>query len=161
MVPALKKNKCVFYGLLKLVSKLFFVSKFIILTYIDKLFFYFAYFDRQQWFLGGNGGFSRQKIFWGPNWAHFWHVSKLLLSPNLLSWLLFTSFFYFAYYDRKQWFLVGTGGFSRPNFFFGLNLDLSPNYLCLQFRFIDLRLLTSCFLTFFYYFITYYLSFIT
>ena len=116
-------------------------------------FFHFAHYDRQQWFLGGNGGFSCQKIFWGPNWAHFWHVSKLLLSPNSLSWLLFTSFFYFAYYDRKQWFLVGSGGFSRPNFF-GLNLDLSPNYLCLQIRFIDLRLLTFCFLTFFYYFIT-------
>ena len=27
------------------------------------------------------------------------------------------AFFYFAYYDRKQWFLVGTGGFSRLNFF--------------------------------------------
>ena len=58
--------------------------------------FYFAYFDRQQWFLGGNGGFSRQKFFWGPNWAHFWHVSKLLLSPNSLPWLLFTSFFLFC-----------------------------------------------------------------
>ena len=34
-----QKNICVFYGLLKLVSKLFFFSKFIILTFIDKLFF--------------------------------------------------------------------------------------------------------------------------
>ena len=63
-------------------------------------FFCFAYFDRQQWFLAGTGGFSRQKIFWGPNWAHFWLVSKLLLSPNSLSWLLFTSFF-FAYYENN------------------------------------------------------------
>ena len=59
-------------------------------------FFHFAYFDRQQWFLGGNWGFSRQKIFWCPNWAHFWLVSKLLLSPNSLSWLLFRSFFLFC-----------------------------------------------------------------
>ena len=84
--------------------------------YLDfylQAFFYFAYYDRKQWFLVGTGGFSRQKIFWGPNWAHFWHMSKLLLSPNLLSWLLFTSFFFnFAYYDRKQWYLTDLGGSS-------------------------------------------------
>ena len=69
-------------------------------------------------------------------------------------------FSYFAYYYRPQWSLFGTSGFSRLNFF-GLNLDLSPNYLCLQIRFIDLGSLTFCFLTFLYYFVAFYLLFIT
>ena len=51
--------------------------------------------------------------------------------------------------------------FQSSKFFFGLTLDLSPNFLCLQIRFIDLGSLTFCFLTFLYYFITFYLSFIT
>ena len=54
-------------------------------------------------------GFSRQKNFSGPNWAYF----CLLIDYLDLD---LQTVFYFTYYDRKQLFLVGTGGFSRLNF---------------------------------------------
>ena len=84
---SLQKNICVFYGLRKLVSKLIFCLQIQYLDFNSKAFFRFAYYDRQQWFLAGTGGFSRQNIFLGPNWAHFGPVSKLFLSQNSLSWL--------------------------------------------------------------------------
>ena len=139
----------------------FFVSKLNILTFIDKLFFVLhILIDNNDFLLVLE--VSVVKKFFEVQIEPIFDIcpNYFCLQIHYLDFYL-QAFFYFAYYDRKQWFLVGTGGFSRPNFFFGLNLDLSPNYLCLQIRFIDLRLLTFCFLTFFYYFITYYLSFNT
>ena len=94
-----------------------FVSKFIILTFIDKLFFYFAYYGRQQWFLAVPVGFSRQNFSrskWSPylTCVQITFVSKFI---NLT--FIYKLFFHFAYCDRKQWFLVGTGGFSHLFFF--------------------------------------------
>ena len=57
--------------------------------------------------------------------------TQALISPNpsKLTWIygwsniqfsgvhISSCLFYFAYYDRKQWFLVGTGGFSHLIFF--------------------------------------------
>ena len=136
----------------------FFVSKFIILTFIDK-FFHFAYFDRQQWFLAGTGGFSRQNNFLRSK------LSPFLTCPNYFCLQIYyldfylQAFFYFAYYDRKQWFLVGSGGFSGIDFFSVLLWTYLQIFFV--FCFTDLGSLTLCFLTFLYYFITLYLAFIT
>ena len=117
MVPALKKNICVFYGLLKLVSKLFFVSKFIILTYIDKLFFILHILIDSNDFLVAME-VSVVKKFFEVQIEPIFDIcpNYFCLQIHYLDFYL-QAFFYFAYYDRKQWFLVGTGGFSRLNFF--------------------------------------------
>ena len=112
------KNICVLYGPLKLVSKLFFVSKFIILTYIDKLFYILHILIDSNDFLVAievsvvKKNFLRSKLSPFLTCVQITFVSKFIILT-----FIYKLFFYFAYYDRKQWFLVGTGGFSRPNFF--------------------------------------------
>ena len=53
---------------------------------------------------------------------------------------LATVLFHFAHYDRHQWFLAGTGGFSHQRIFCLIS-DLSPNYFCLQTHFLHLDFL--------------------
>ena len=67
-----------------------FVSKFIISTFIYKLFF--AY-DRKQWFLVGTGGFSRLNFFR----SYFGPISKFSLSPNSFYWPWLVNFL-FSYF---------------------------------------------------------------
>ena len=139
----------------------FFVSKFIILTFIDKLFFILhILIDNNDFLLVLEVSLVKKIVEVQIELIFDMSPNYFGLQIHYLDFYL-QAFFYFAYYDRKQWFLVGTGGFSRLNFFSVLLSTYLQIFFCLQIRFIDLGSLTFCFLTFLYYFITFYLLFIT
>ena len=78
------------------------------------------------------------------------------LSPNFVSKFIILTFifklflFCILWYTTNYFSLVLVVSVVK---IFGLNLDLSPNYLCLQILFIDLGSISFCYLTFLYYFI--------
>ena len=88
--------------------------------------------------------FRQFKLFF---WTRRWCQSSkkffspiLDLSPNYFCLqiqyldLYSYAFFHFAHYDRQQWFLAGTGGFSHQKIFSPI-LDLSPNFFVSKFIF--------------------------
>ena len=103
----------------------------------------FAHYIRQEWYLTGLGGSSPQKKYLRLLWTIKTCLQIIFLSPNSISWLLLISFFCFAYFDRQQWFLAGTGGFSRQKIFevqIEPIFDMCPNYFCLQIHYLDFYL---------------------
>ena len=89
--------------------------------------------------------FRQFKLFF---WTRRWCQSSkkffspiLDLSPNYFCLqiqyldLYSYAFFHFAHYDRQQWFLAGTGGFSHQKKFSPI-LDLSANYFRVQIHFV-------------------------
>ena len=94
--------------------------------------------------------FEKKKF--GPNLG--------ILGPNLPKFGVFShfrefeslDFSNFAYFNRKTWYLTDSGGHVAEKNFevkFGPNLELYPNYFCLQIRFLDIY--SSFFFHFAYY----------
>ena len=84
----------------------------------------FVYYDRQQWYLAGTGGYCTQK----NNWVQIGTI--LDLSPNYfclqihfleIASLVFANF---AYNDRQVWYLTGVGGLNVWKKYFGLETSL-------------------------------------
>ena len=93
----------------------------------------------------------QKKIIWlkfgqiGPKSAQIPGFGKLFKFASL-------NFSDFAYFSRQTWYLTDNGGLvAKKNFRakFGPNLDLSPNYFCLQIHFLDCY--SSIFIRFVYY----------
>ena len=84
----------------------------------------FAYYDRQAWYLTGDGGLSGWKKYFGQIWAK---IGQILALKEVFGHFLEIASLLFAniaYDDKQVWYLTGDGGLSGWKKYFGLKSSL-------------------------------------